>query len=669
MAFIFPTITDSAVINIGVKLGLSDTAFSGDGGHDPRIKILQSLESCDVEACPGSGKTTLLVAKLAILAGLWSAQRNGLCVLSHTNVARREIEQRLGNTAEGQRLLSYPHYIGTIHGFINEFLAIPWVRSLGYPIEMIDNDVTLDRRWRKLSPKTVMGLEKNFHNQGILRVCNPDFDLGEIRWGKGILGRNTPTYLELVKVCKDSVKEGYFCHDEMFVWAVDLINKIPAVKSHLRDRFPLLFVDEVQDNSELQSSLLHQLFIEGDSSVVRQRYGDANQAIFQSTIQTDDAATDKFPIPDIRADIPNSFRFGNEIAYLADPFAPSPQGLQGDRKFNSSVDSDTTGRHTIFLFDDDTIGGVLAAYANHLIETFSERERREGIFTAIGAVHSPGGDDNIPRHVGQYWPPYDHSICRSDTQPQTFIQYVSSGHQLSAIAGESHFLTQKVAEAVIRLTKMIDTDLSSVKHKRKHRHILMILEDKPDIKNLYIDLIAAFAIERCALTVETWVKDFQPVIINIAQGITGGTVDSSKEAQEFLKWETPASIAAEQDGENLSDNIFRYPTHQPTIAIRVGSIHAAKGETHTATLVLDTFYRSHHLKTLKPWLIGKKNGGDKESAALQSRMRLHYVAMTRPSRLLCLAMREEVFNQNEIEKLLERGWKIAKLRPLGTEWL
>ena len=71
----------------------------------PRRNFLKSLTTTDVSACPGSGKTTLVVAKLAILARKWKSNTRGICVLSHTNVAREEIEHRLGSTDVGQRLL------------------------------------------------------------------------------------------------------------------------------------------------------------------------------------------------------------------------------------------------------------------------------------------------------------------------------------------------------------------------------------------------------------------------------------------------------------------------------------------------------------------------------------------------------------------------------------
>lgn len=165
-------------------LGLPATAFHGDDGNDPRAAVLLSNETLDIEACPGSGKTTLLVAKLAILARKWKSRRSGVCVLSHTNAARREIERSLGRTAAGAALLSYPHYVGTIHGFVNEFLAIPWLRSLGYSITAID-DALCEQHRRQLLERnqyaalrnTVAAREQHprVNFVGSWHVASPDF--------------------------------------------------------------------------------------------------------------------------------------------------------------------------------------------------------------------------------------------------------------------------------------------------------------------------------------------------------------------------------------------------------------------------------------------------------------------------------------------------------------
>ena len=53
-----------------------------------RKSVLESMKSIDIQACPGSGKTTLIAAKLILLAEKWPLQHQGICVLSHTNVAK-----------------------------------------------------------------------------------------------------------------------------------------------------------------------------------------------------------------------------------------------------------------------------------------------------------------------------------------------------------------------------------------------------------------------------------------------------------------------------------------------------------------------------------------------------------------------------------------------------
>ena len=127
--------------------------------NNDRVNIIKNLESIDVQAFPGSGKTTTLIAKLAILARKWPYNNSGICVLSHTNVAREEIEERLGNTDIGRKLLAYPHFIGTLHSFFDTFVALPWIRSKGFCMNMIDSDLVRKSRWYMLPRGTRVYLE------------------------------------------------------------------------------------------------------------------------------------------------------------------------------------------------------------------------------------------------------------------------------------------------------------------------------------------------------------------------------------------------------------------------------------------------------------------------------------------------------------------------------
>ncbi|WP_299831949.1 UvrD-helicase domain-containing protein [uncultured Roseobacter sp.] len=660
-----PEVSDEDVAWVCNVLGLPATAFSGEDGQDPRLIVLKAHTSLDVEACPGSGKTTLLVAKLAILARHWGAAERGVCVLSHTNAARLEIEKKLGATSEGQRLLSYPHFVGTIHGFVNEFLALPWLRSRGITIEAIDDEICLGWRWSRLPFATRQALQQRRESIHRLRYRDAAFDIGDIPWGKGgVLGRQTATYQDMQGVCRDSYEAGLFCHEEMFIWASDLLDKNPLVVDHLRQRFPLLFIDEVQDNSEGQSGLLHRIFMDGDAPVRRQRYGDQNQAIYAYQGQVG-AATDIFPVEAIKNSIPNSYRFGNSIAALADPLAVAPHGLVGQGGLGRNGEAELVGRHAVFLFDDDGAEHVVAAYVEYLRQEFGVEELREGDFTAVGAVHRAHKDDNPPYSIRNYWPEYDPEISGAEPRPNSLLQYLAAGHRLSDLSGQTSDLAEKLAQGLLRLARLMSQEHAIGTRKRNHRYILELLDGHGDALDSYLSLVRSLVVSRRVPTEVNWDGEVKPRLAEIGKALSG--VEAIPEtANDFLAW---SEIGDGDHGHRKQNNVLTDSNHEPTIKVRVGSIHSVKGETHTATLVLETFYRAHHLRILKPWLLGNKNGGNGETVAIHQRLKLHYVAMTRAARLLCLAMRADAFSESETKRLRENGWRVARVSPDAVDWV
>lgn len=289
-------------------MGLGPDGFAPVGEDDSRLRAMLRLDTVDFEACPGSGKTTLLVAKLAVLAMRWPHRQQGICVLSHTNAARNEISAKLSNSAAGSALTRYPHFVGTIHSFVNEYLALPWLRSKGIEVRCVDTQIALLKRWHMLPFKTRIALQKSHLTPAVLIYTNPDHTGGN----KGKFAPHTPTYQAIVAASRAVSEQGYFCFDEMFVWAKELLDQRPETAADLRQRFPLIFVDEAQDNSEAQSALLHRIFCAGEVPSRRQRFGDSNQAIYASPNQTA-ADTDRFPSAVVHP-MPRSYRFGQDLA-------------------------------------------------------------------------------------------------------------------------------------------------------------------------------------------------------------------------------------------------------------------------------------------------------------------------------------------------------------------
>jgi DNA helicase II / ATP-dependent DNA helicase PcrA len=670
LPFKCPVVTDEDISRVTSLLGLPVEAFYGVDRKDPRQDVLKSSEQLDVAACPGSGKTTLLVAKLAILAEKWEYRTRGICVLSHTNVARNEIENKLGNSTVGRTLLGYPHFVGTIHSFVAEFLAIQWIRSLSYPVKLIDSEICESIRWKKLAKKWRSALEHRHVDKSDIRILDTNF-----RWAKKDgtipLADDTETYREYQRACEQTAADGFHCYDDMFVWALDMMAKLPWIIGVIRDRFPILFIDETQDNSEEQSAILYKIFMEGDGPVIRQRFGDSNQAIFDY-IDVQESETDIFPSAMIKKDIPNSYRFGQTIANLADPFGVMSyaNGLTGEGPREKVLASGASeGQHTIFLSNEDSICKVMDAYGALILDTFSDQELEWGTFKAVGQVHKDKGNNHKPRHVGHYWSNYDPELARPDPKPGTFLGYVFVGMGRAKITGESYPFVEKIAEGILRFASMADGSTLDRRRRHLHRYVLDLLAESNKVRERYQDLISMFVVMREVLLKEKWNSEWREVVREIAATIAKAPL-ASQGNEDFLAWdEKQASQLFAHIIPKSRNNLYRYPAAEPKIAIRVGSIHSVKGETHTATLVLETFWHKHNLESIKDWLWrDDRRGGEGQGVSVKKRLKVHYVAMTRPTHLLCVAMKRSnfegkggVLDEQMVKRLEQRGWRVKEI--------
>lgn len=112
------------------KLNITDEDIAFVENHfgfkfnEGQKKIIRFWDSNDIQACPGSGKTTTLAAKLIILAKkIPKSFKQGVCVITHTNVAVAEIKSKLDSYSTFY--LNYPNHFGTIQSVVDKFFTIP----------------------------------------------------------------------------------------------------------------------------------------------------------------------------------------------------------------------------------------------------------------------------------------------------------------------------------------------------------------------------------------------------------------------------------------------------------------------------------------------------------------------------------------------------------------
>ncbi|MCY4426439.1 MAG: UvrD-helicase domain-containing protein [Halieaceae bacterium] len=674
---LIPEITDDDIEWVRLLMGL-------DRFDKPRRDFLKRRTTVDLSACPGSGKTTLIVAKLAILAKKWPHRTKGICVLSHTNVAREQIEQRLGRTVVGQRLLAYPHFIDTIHGFMNRFLALPWLYSNNYPSPTIDDDVTTAYRRGVLGQKywVVQNfLDKKRSGFDRLRILNRDLSFG---LGGKPFPANTSTlsFQHAKRAIETAAQAGYFCYDEMFVWANALLEDQKHLPTWLAHRFPLVILDEMQDTFERQKLFLNTVFARNSDRVVVQRVGDPNQEIFDLP-DSNSSTVEPYPDPDPACclGIPNSYRFGREIAELASPFAVRPVGnggLSGIGPMGPGVAAQDS-KHAIFVFPDDSTDGVLEAFGKHALDVLGEVLIPKGTINAVGHIHQENsevspGHTHYPKSVGDYWDGYAFEISRKDPNPRTLAQYIRAAQGLVAHGRALSPGVEKIAYGILELARRLG-DIGDLKRKaRTHRAVVGALEGATASLTAYRGCLRRFLVEGTALSKDGWLSHAEDLTA-VAADLCRGETDPSR-AEQFLAWPNDDPSLGAVDSSSSGDagpNIFRANSSSGTIDIRLGSIHSVKGQTHLATLLLSTYWHAHSAKEMMPWLLGEKINGKGAGKRNIQRLLHTYVAMTRPSHLICLAVQrsalgcELALDQN-IATLKGRGWQVAEIVDGGEQW-
>jgi hypothetical protein len=101
-----------------------------------------------------------------------------------------------------------------------------------------------------------------------------------------------------------------------------------------------------------------------------------------------------------------------------------------------------------------------------------------------------------------------------------------------------------------------------------------------------------------------------------------------------------------------------------SIAIPIGTVASMKGETHLATLVLESYggtSRKFDLAEALPILAGLKQFPKKPGKLLPGQFRNIYVGMSRPTSFLCLACNAARVDKATLDALMAAGWEVRQL--------
>lgn len=608
-------------------------------------QILKARESLDVQAAPGSGKTSLLVAKLALLGARWPHARQGICVLSHTNVARLEVEARLQNHPAGRALLGYPHFIGTIQTFVHEYLALPYLRGSSFTPRSID-DVRFTAAARRLVVGNRFWHVKNYLQRhpntaeavlSSLTLSGPDLAL---TCSETLPNANTDTFKSFQNLKLQLAADGIFRFADMFAFAQRALRDVPQLAEAVSTRFPVVFFDEMQDTDNLQEAFVTAAF--GDRSTV-QRFGDSNQGIFDGPGPVQGPSS--FPRADAIG-LSQSRRFGPQVAAVASTLTVvRSQQIIGNPERQDK-------QHAIFLFDKSCVDRVLPAFGDHIFAQFPT-PLPSGFVAKAVAIRKTGEGTFWPRHLGDYWPAFDASQTSRSSGLNTLIAYVRRARAALMEDGNLHTAVPTIWEGLMALLNTHGCQLSTGEPIGKKSVARALDEAAPDASTL---LLAA--VHECclgpALAEASWKTLVQSLITALKPLASTIAV-----TDDFLIWE-PRSPAVEYL-ETERRNTFEHFGGDRCVLVELNTIAGVKGETHDATLVLTT--SKSKVFDLKEAL-GPLSGTAAARTAKTIRPQLMnlFVGITRPKSLLCLAVVADHLTEGQKNALITNGWLVQDLR-------
>ena len=600
---------------------------------DDARNVINSWDSNDILACPGSGKTTVLIAKLKLIADKSPLKDGrGVCVLSHTNVAVSELKAKLGKSAE--RLLSYPNFVGTIQTFVDQYITFPFLRQFANTSIQVVSDEDYANHLYSLICKTDSKLkwfiDQQYNAFGVKRYDSVvkfmaniyTDDEGGIHLSgvnRVLAGKSTNSAISYARAIQRLLsEEGLIRYNDTYRYTLLALKKYgSSLRTLLSRRFQYVFVDEYQDCSTLQRNVLDALF--SGTETIFQKIGDVDQAIYNSTNDN----TPVWQVEDSYMSIAHSNRYSQEIADVLSVLRTNQETIISSRGVQRI-------KPTLFVYDSSSRLRVIPTFIQEIQS--NGLAKPEGIYKAVGMFENVSG-----LKISDYWPTFQKKVNQQSIVH--FPDYISEIS--SALANGSLSLSERWIRKL----------LSKVLH--------------------YVGIKDEAEKEYGSISIKRYISNSFPQIYQSSILSLSQIHDFSYSAVEKKVKEIFASLLGDGWLEIIPDS-FMQPVREPQVAsedshilydessisIVFDTVYGVKGETHDATLYLETeTKKSSDIRRIVP-LLERKITQCKNELQEKSR-RCIYVGFSRPKYLLCLAISEKTYVGHETAF---SSWKIVDLR-------
>ncbi|PTV97840.1 superfamily I DNA/RNA helicase [Halanaerobium saccharolyticum] len=616
-----------------------DESFKDD--KNERIDFIRNLETIDLHAVPGSGKTTALLAKLLILERkLPFEDGSGILVISHTNNAVDEIKNEIGEYCA--KLFSYPNFIGTIQSFVNQYLAKPFFNQVtkekiskinddfyNERVENYYNNVLRDNFWLNKRANTLDFLQNIRFDENNMLISGINSKTDDF----ALKNTSGKTYRKLSKMKNILLNQGILCYDDAYYLANRYLIKYPQIKNLIQKRFSYVFVDEMQDMDIHQHNILEKIFYNnGNSKSIYQRIGDRNQAIYSGG--TNFKLEEIWKSRENTLKITGSYRFSKNIADVLQNFALNSTDIKSIKLENTEIKP-----HLLIYNDDNYQCQVVQRFIKIINELKLDDKIPADYKYPIKAVSwiTKKKEDN-KNTLPDYCPKFNKNKSTSKTEYTSLESYlINSKNNYKEIYNNLLNLLLKI----LRIENVINIDNDRYYTKRSLFWYLK-KNNKEQYEKLKLKLYdwSTKIIKGKNSEVCEDIKDY-------LDGFLGVFGIEKNKSIEFIN-RVPKKIIVEEKN-NFDCHLCKINNKK----IELGSVHSVKGETHTATLYLESFYQKdgsgENAKSYESQRLNKQFKNEKitdsDNKRTKKSARIAYVGFSRPTHLLAFAVHQDRYEK------------------------
>lgn len=558
--------------------------------------ILEKTGKFVVHACPGSGKTYCVAAKVSKLINSLDNRHQGIAIISFTNTAWQEIEQKCKNDFDTS--IDYPHFLGTIDSFINQYLFLPF------------GNLVMGCKERPTLVGEPYGIwnTKDFSTNQFEHIS---YDIaGKMYRVNERALKNGWDDNNIIIEAKDKLnKAGFATQADANYYAMKVLEdpKFSIVLKSLAQKFTWLIIDEAQDTSDIQMKIIDLLIDGGVENVMI--VGDPDQAIFEWNNAKPEFFEQKYTEWKANSmELYESYRSSQLICNVVQRLSLSPKENTMQPAQNNDV-KDCSIQPEVWVYDENDINTTIQQFLQkcECIPNKCEDGKHNKVVLSRAKTFFAKKVDNV-----KIWNDNDTSFTKE------FMK------------GKYLYDSNRKSEGL----RYIETAIAKVLLQKDSR----ITQE--EIDNLINAKGGIIAFRKALLGV---VRRMPETTTTLGEWITTANKNvPNPKLQVAFNISSKANDFIFQDVFPVEDKDFQEETH------RISTIHKVKGETYEAVLVFLKEKAANNTQYKNLFKIINGEISDKTQAQIdkcKEEQRVVYVALSRARKLLVIAVPNEEYQK------------------------